>query len=67
MGTLMDKLGDRAQSRGWTGDKLAEMLRNKRRPGNDPEVRAAVEAQDALPGTGQDSAADVRRWREARW
>ena len=47
-----------------------EMRRSKRRPGNDPRVRSAVAAQDALarlaPGTGEDSATDVRHWREAR-
>jgi metal-responsive CopG/Arc/MetJ family transcriptional regulator len=47
-----------------------EMRRGERRPGDDPRVRAAVATQDALarlaPGSGEDSAADVRRWREAR-
>jgi metal-responsive CopG/Arc/MetJ family transcriptional regulator len=47
-----------------------EMRRGHRRPGDDPRVRSAVAAQDALshraPGTGEDSAVDVRRWREAR-
>ena len=47
-----------------------EVRRNKSRPGDDPEVQAAVAAQDALsrkaPGTGQDSTLDVRRWRQAR-
>ena len=46
------------------------MRRGERRPGDDPRVRAAVAIQDALarlaPGSGEDSAADVRRWREAR-
>ena len=46
------------------------MRRGERRPGDDPRVRAAVATQDALarlaPGSGEDSAADVRRWREAR-
>jgi metal-responsive CopG/Arc/MetJ family transcriptional regulator len=41
-----------------------------RRPGDDPRVRSAVATQNALarvaPGIGEDSAADVRRWREAR-
>ena len=41
----------------------------RRRPGDDPRVQAAVAAQDALsrlaPGSGEDSSADVRRWREA--
>jgi metal-responsive CopG/Arc/MetJ family transcriptional regulator len=39
-------------------------------PGSNPFVRQAVMVQDRLshatPGTGQDSTADVRRWREAR-
>jgi metal-responsive CopG/Arc/MetJ family transcriptional regulator len=46
-----------------------EMRRGERRPGDDPRVRSAVATQDALarlaPGTGEDSAADIRRWREA--
>ena len=41
-----------------------------RRPGDDPRVRQAVAVQDALarvaPGRGEDSASDIRRWREAR-
>lgn len=44
-----------------------EMRRGQRRPGDDPRVQAAVAAQDALarlaPGAGEDSTADVRRWR----
>ena len=40
------------------------------RPGDDPVVQRAVAIQDQLsqaaPGTGEDSSADVRRWREAR-
>jgi metal-responsive CopG/Arc/MetJ family transcriptional regulator len=47
-----------------------EMRRGERRPGDDSRVRSAVATQDALarlaPGTGEDSAADVRRWRETR-
>jgi metal-responsive CopG/Arc/MetJ family transcriptional regulator len=47
-----------------------EMRQGRRRPGDDPRVRSAVAAQDALarrsPGAGEDSTADVRRWREAR-
>jgi metal-responsive CopG/Arc/MetJ family transcriptional regulator len=47
-----------------------EMRRGRRRPGDDPRVQSAVAAQDNLarlaPGTGEDSTADVRRWREAR-
>lgn len=41
--------------------------RRQRRPGDDPRVQAAVASQDALarlaPGTGEDSAVDVRHWR----
>ncbi len=47
-----------------------EVRRGQRRPGDDPRVRSAVATQDALarlaPGDGEDSTADVRRWREAR-
>ena len=47
-----------------------EMRRGERRPVDDPRVRSAVATQDALarlaPGTGEDSATDVRRWRETR-
>jgi len=47
-----------------------DVRRNKSRPGDDPRIRAAIATQDALslkaPGTGEDSTADVRRWREAR-
>jgi predicted nucleotidyltransferase len=47
-----------------------EMRRGERRPGDVPRVRSAVATQDALsrlaPGAGEDSAADVRRWREAQ-
>jgi len=47
-----------------------KMRRGERRPGGDPRVQATVATQDALarlaPGTGEDSTADVRRWREAR-
>jgi metal-responsive CopG/Arc/MetJ family transcriptional regulator len=47
-----------------------EIRRGERRPGDDPRVQSAVAAQDALarlaPGTGEDSAADIRRWRETR-
>jgi metal-responsive CopG/Arc/MetJ family transcriptional regulator len=46
------------------------MRRGEKRPGDVPRVRSAVMAQDALsrlaPGIGEDSTADVRRWREAR-
>lgn len=47
-----------------------EVRQGRRRPGDDPRVRSAVATQDALarlaPGDGEDSTADVRRWREAR-
>ena len=47
-----------------------EVRRSKKRPGDDPDVRAAIAIQDAIskksPGTGQDSTAEIRRWREAR-
>jgi metal-responsive CopG/Arc/MetJ family transcriptional regulator len=46
------------------------LRREQRQPGANPTVRQAVLAQDRLsraaPGTGQDSTADIRRWREAR-
>jgi metal-responsive CopG/Arc/MetJ family transcriptional regulator len=46
------------------------MRRGETRPGDDPRVHAAVVTQDTLariaPGSGEDSATDVRRWREAR-
>ena len=46
-----------------------ELRSGGRKPSDDPRVRAAVAAQDALarlaPGRGEDSAADVRRWRGA--
>ena len=45
-------------------------IRHRRRPGDEPRVRSAIAIQDTLArlshGTGEDSAADVRRWREAR-
>jgi metal-responsive CopG/Arc/MetJ family transcriptional regulator len=44
--------------------------RHRIHPGDDPRVQAAVAVQDELsqvsPGAGQDSAEDIRRWREAR-
>ena len=50
--------------------RLYIKTRRQHRPGDDPRVRSAVATQDGLarlsPGTGEDSAADVRRWREAR-
>lgn len=40
------------------------------RPGDLPQVRAAVESMNALakvsPGTNEDSTVDVRNWRDAR-
>jgi len=40
------------------------------RPGDVPQVRAAVESMNALaqvaPGSGEDSAEDVRYWRDKR-
>jgi metal-responsive CopG/Arc/MetJ family transcriptional regulator len=46
-------------------------VRGRRRPPREmAEVRSAVALQDELarlsPGRGEDSAEDVRRWREAR-
>lgn len=45
-----------------------ETRRQVVRPGDLPQVRAAVESMQALarvaPGTGEDSTADVRYWRE---
>ena len=47
-----------------------EVRRGGRPPGDDPRVRRAVAVQDALarvaPGAGEDSAAALRAWREAR-
>jgi len=47
-----------------------EIRRGGKRPGDNSRVRAAVATQDALaclsPGSGEDSTADIRRWREAR-
>jgi CopG family transcriptional regulator/antitoxin EndoAI len=44
--------------------------RAKRVPGDDPRVRQAVALQDAIarlaPGTGEDSTAEIRKWRETR-
>ncbi|MBN1979662.1 MAG: hypothetical protein JW918_19880 [Anaerolineae bacterium] len=52
------------------GKKDITKTRRQRRPGDDPRVRSAIATQNALarlsPGTGEDSTADVRRWREAR-
>jgi hypothetical protein len=46
------------------------LRQEQRPPGANPFVRQAVRVQDTLshasPGTGQDSTADIRRWREAR-
>jgi metal-responsive CopG/Arc/MetJ family transcriptional regulator len=48
----------------------AAARRGLRRPGEDLRVQAAVRVQDALsreaPGTGEDSTAEIRRWRESR-
>ena len=50
--------------------RLYIQVRRAGHPGDDPRVRAAVAVQDALaqaaPGEGEDSVADLRRWREAR-
>jgi metal-responsive CopG/Arc/MetJ family transcriptional regulator len=47
-----------------------EVRRGQRRPTDTSRVWSAIAIQDALarssPGSGEDSAADVRRWREAR-
>jgi CopG family transcriptional regulator/antitoxin EndoAI len=44
--------------------------RRGRQPGADPRVQAAVAIQDKLaeaaPGSGEDSAVEIRRWRETR-
>ena len=46
------------------------LRRGERRPGDAPRVLSAVATQNTLahlaPGAGEDSVADVRRWREAR-
>lgn len=46
-----------------------EMRRQARKPGDIPHVRQAAITQDALSrlasGTGEDSTAELRRWREA--
>lgn len=46
------------------------LRQDRGQPGANPFVRQAVLVQDRLsqaaPGTGEDSAADIRRWREAR-
>jgi metal-responsive CopG/Arc/MetJ family transcriptional regulator len=43
---------------------------DRAKPGANPLVRQAVAVQDKLsdasPGMGQDSTADIRKWREAR-
>ena len=47
-----------------------EIRQGKRKPGDVPQVQQAVATQDVLahfsPGTGEDSSADIRLWREAR-
>lgn len=44
--------------------------RTSKRPADDPRVQRAIAVQNALsyvaPGTGEDSTAEIRRWREAR-
>lgn len=46
------------------------LRREQEPPGTNPFVRQAIRIQDRLsqaaPGTGQDSTADIRKWREAR-
>ncbi len=47
-----------------------EVRQGYRYPGADPRVRQALAVQDGLsqmaPGSGEDSAEDLRAWREAR-
>lgn len=47
-----------------------EMRQYKRTPGSIPQVQQAVAVQDTLArlssGAGEDSAGDIRGWREAR-
>lgn len=47
-----------------------EVRRGQRRPADIPRVQSAIAVQDTLarlsPGSGEDSAADIRRWREGR-
>ena len=47
-----------------------EVRRGKQRPGDKPQVQRAIAVQNMLaqlaPGRGEDSTADIRRWREAR-
>lgn len=47
-----------------------KMRRRQQPPGQIPQVQQAVTIQNNLaqisPGAGEDSAADVRRWREVR-
>ena len=54
-------------------DFLAEALRAQQaglRPSDSPLVQRAVAVQDSIsrlsPGTGEDSTAEIRRWRETR-
>ncbi len=46
------------------------MRQGRLRPGDDPRVQQAVKTQNILahlaPGIGEDSAADIRRWRDSR-
>jgi metal-responsive CopG/Arc/MetJ family transcriptional regulator len=47
-----------------------ELRRGKGQPGSNPRVQQAVTTQNNLarlaPGTGEDSVADIRQWRETR-
>jgi Arc/MetJ-type ribon-helix-helix transcriptional regulator len=47
------------------------LRRRQRKPGHVPQVQQAVARQDALarfsPGTGEDSAADIRLWRSVHF
>lgn len=44
--------------------------RGSLRPADDPRIRKAARIQDKLselsPGVGEDSAVDIRRWRDSR-
>lgn len=46
------------------------LRQDRGQPGANPFIRQAVMVQDKLsnaaPGTGQDSTADIRQWRQAR-
>lgn len=49
---------------------IEEKAWSKRKISSDARLRRAVATQDTLarltPGTGEDSTADIRRWRKAR-